>query len=120
MIRFVEGPAKGTVLQLTRAPFLLRVVIGESGEVDALDQPTDEAKANETICVYRLTCPPGSMHVCRSPRSQSGWSAVAEYEPLYEQPRDEDVRTTPAWNQFCERNRKDLVAGTWAEGKVFA
>lgn len=120
MTSFVDGPAKGTVLQLQRAPFLLRVVSGKPGEFDALDQPDDEPKLYESIYVYRLAGPPGSVHICRSPRRSSGWFAVAEYKLLDRPVRDADVRTTADWNDWCDRNMNDLVAGTWAEGKLHA
>lgn len=49
---FIDGPAAGRTLDLRRAPHFLRVVTAEDGTVDALDQPTDEPAAGETIHVY--------------------------------------------------------------------
>ena len=52
--RFIDGPAKGVVLDLERTPHYLRVVHdSETWQWDALDQLDDEPKPTETIFVYR-------------------------------------------------------------------
>jgi hypothetical protein len=52
MVRFLDGPAKGKALALQRAPLLLRVVIAEAGNIDALDQPDDMPTQHERVTVY--------------------------------------------------------------------
>lgn len=103
MVSFLLGPAGGISLALRRAPKLLRVVRSASGEWDALDQLDDEPRPREEIFVYQLdeTIPVERFHVCRSPRSSSGWYVRAQYLYLLNQPLDSDVRTTVAWRAWA-------------------
>ena len=63
MIRFLDGPAEGVRLELRAAPEALRVVIDHTGTWDALDQPGDEPRADETVFVYRRLALPAVIHV---------------------------------------------------------
>lgn len=114
MSKFLDGPAEGVVLELRRAPFMLRAV-RKGDKWDALDQAGDEANPDEEIFVYRLTAEATRVHLCRSPRRLSGWIALGEYRLLPEQPEDKHVRTTKAWQDWCDANKVHLIAGTWAE-----
>lgn len=102
MTRFEDGPAKGQVLCLKRAPFFLRVVCAADGKWDALDQPDDEPRADETIHVYKLKGTPGFCHVNRG-RNGSGWYAVATYVQTLVQPGDA-VRKICDWVDWCDAN----------------
>ena len=53
MSHFKDGPAAGKTLSLSNAPPLLRVVIDERGNVDALDGSGDSPRPGETVHVYR-------------------------------------------------------------------
>lgn len=52
MVEFLDGPAAGRSLALRRAPHFLRVVIGPNDTLDALDQPEDYPRFQETIHAY--------------------------------------------------------------------
>lgn len=97
MIQFIDGPAKGTTLDLRRAPVFLRVVIDPVGDVfDALDQLDDVPKPHESIHVYRLIGQPTRYHVSLSPRRLSGCRYAAEYQFVAQQPDDLTMRDTAA------------------------
>jgi hypothetical protein len=98
--RFVDGPASGTVLQLRRAPVLLRVVRGHAGEWDALDQLEDVPRADETLVVYRRVGRPSRCHI-NAGRGRSGWYAIAEYRVVADQPTEDVVRDTRRWRAWA-------------------
>lgn len=105
MIRFLDGPAEGTVLELRRAPVLLRVAI-EGDTVDALDQLSDTPKEGEILYVYRLEGKAGSYHLLvRGPkaRERRGWWATGDYVhlPMDDQPDQETLRDTKRWQQWA-------------------
>lgn len=104
MTKFLDGPAAGKVLDLRRAPLLLRVVIDRRGNVDALDQVDDVPHAGETIHVYRLQGPPQRVHLCirGKGRSGSGWREIGEYALNSEQPADEVARDNRRWRAWAE------------------
>lgn len=120
MHTFVDGPAKGKVLNCTRTPIMLRVTETSEGTIDALDQPDDLARSDEKIHVYRLAGPPGFVHV--DYRGEGGRRCgrnfqIGAYELLPEQPADEDVRSTAAWRAWCDAN-KERVMPDWAKEKT--
>jgi hypothetical protein len=97
--RFEDGPVKGVVLQLQRAPIFLRAV-ESSGTFDALDQPNDTPNANETLYAYVLTEPPGYAHFYYG-GGRGGWLAIANYRLVTEQPFDSEMRNTARWRAWC-------------------
>jgi len=109
MVTFTDGPAASTVLQLRRAPPFLRVVRppgdapGEE-EWDALDQPEDEPRPDETVFAYRRVGKAGSVHLCvrGKGRGRSGWYATGEYAFVEPQPDEATLRETAAWRAWCE------------------
>jgi hypothetical protein len=111
MISFVDGPAKGVVLELRRCPLFLRVVQTPSGGWDALDQLDDEPEESETIYVYRRNDepPPSRIHLCRRGKGLSGWFWIAQYSVLDEQPSDSEVRSTDSWRRWVT-NRPEVKA----------
>lgn len=101
MIKFLDGPAKGTVLDLRRAPVWLRVVIDSAGQVDALDQLDDTPAADEAIYVYRIVGEPTRYHLCCHPRSRGGWRVAAEYV-VHKEPVDDTVlRDNEQWREWA-------------------
>jgi hypothetical protein len=116
MSRFIDGPAAGVQLQLRRAPLMLRVVQNAQGKWDALDQPTDDANADEKIFVYRLTEKPTTYHllVRGKNRGAGGWFMDGTYRLLVPQPDDVDVRLNGAWDRWCDLNKEHLVPA-WAK-----
>ena len=100
MIRFLNGPAMGKTLMLKRAPRFLRVVQGNDGEFDALDQVDDSPRDDERIVVYEIKGKPAMVHLNMG-RKGGGWYPVAEYLIVPEQPEDAKVRSTPAWQAWC-------------------
>lgn len=105
MVSFLDGPAKGVVLQLRRVPMLLRVVQDRGGAWDALDQLDDEPRRGESIHVYRRRddLQVGKYHLLtsRPRRAGSGWYWMASYCVLPEQPTDDQVRNTAAWQSWA-------------------
>jgi hypothetical protein len=103
MIKFLDGPAAGTILQLKRAPLYLRVVIDPRGTVDALDQLDDTPETKEAVWVYRLVAPANWYHLhCGGRRPNgSGFYQQAEYRLHAEQPTDAVLRRTEAWQTWC-------------------
>ena len=104
-MRFLDGPACGTILALKRAPLFLRVVIDADGTVDALDQLDDEPKPTEGIFVYIRDGKPSTYHVLCTPRRLSGWHLDADYRLYAEQPGDEETRDNHAWRKWAAKQR---------------
>lgn len=104
MTTFADGPAKGQVLQLTRAPFFLRVTRdSETLEFDALDQLHDTPRPRENLMVYERKAPPTAVHINRG-KNGSGWYAAAEYQLFPVQPTDVEMRDVVKWRAWCEKN----------------
>ncbi len=101
MIKFLNGPAEGTVLELTRAPKLLRVVIDPRGKVDALDKLDDYPQDNETLHAYRRVGLPTRFHLRSSRRSGCGFRYAAEYEYVELQPDDATMRDAHLWWEWA-------------------
>ena len=120
MIRFLDGPADGTELNLRRAPRFLRVVIAPGGRVDALDMLDDVAKPEEAIHVYQgdvatLHALPDDIFVCTS--GPAGMRQIGGAGGDYRHRADVDgetVRDTVAWRAWVteEVARGELVAGS--------
>lgn len=109
MITFVDGPAKGQRLELSRTPIMLRVTRSESGEWDALDQPDDEPRDDEYIFLYRMHTSFGSYHV-RMSDGTGGWRGQASYQLHQEQPPDDVLRERDKWNAWCEAREESIRA----------
>lgn len=104
MIRFLDGPAAGQVLELNRVPLLLRVVCDRATKAwDALDQLTDTPKPSEAIFVYLRSDPVNRIHI-KADRRAGGcrWVWVADYVHLPDQPTDAELRDTAAWQAWAE------------------
>lgn len=103
MVNFLDGPAAGKRLALKRIPILLRVVQSANGEWDALDQISDTPRPGEKIFVYRRRDdhPIQKYHLYCARGRGSGWYWEAWYSVLPEQPGDEHVRETKAWQEWA-------------------
>lgn len=116
---FIDGPAKGQKLSLRRNPLLLRVVHDpKKGDVaeawDALDQPDDKLGRGEAVYLYRLTGPPGYVHVRAARGSGLGGSwCTGVYSIMLVQPDREILRDNDAYGRWCDKNRIELMPG-WA------
>lgn len=101
MTTFLDGPAAGIALELTRAPLLLRVVVNKAGQWDALDQLEDQPRPGETIHVYQQASFDGRVHLYRRGKgARSGWLTIASYRLFPRQPADQEIRTTAAWRAW--------------------
>ena len=109
MMKFIDGPAVGAVLYLRRAPTVLRVTQTAAGSIDALDQVADVPEPDGKLTAYLRVGPAEHVHVCRQPRSVSGWFVAAEYRVLSFQPPDETMRSTEAWHAWCEINKPVIM-----------
>lgn len=108
MITLQDGPAHDVKLFLERAPFLLRVVLSNQGEWDALDQTTDGPSDDEHVFVYWIRpAPVGRAHYDGTRNGKrAGWfSMMATYDYCPYQPTDAEMRTTEAWDKWCEATK---------------
>lgn len=104
MLKIIDGPAAGVVLDCTRAPMILRVV--RKGVVlDALDLPTDVPRCGEDVFAYRIRGRASFAHFKMQKRSQSGWRACADYVFIRQQPTREVMLDNSAWRDWCEANK---------------
>lgn len=102
MIKFIDGPARGIELNLRRAPKYLRVVIDDSGIVDALDQKQDVAKPNEKIFAYVMTLQGATRFRCGTKRGCIV-EVDAQYRYCNKQPSDKIARNLKSWEIWVEQ-----------------
>lgn len=104
MIRFLDGPAAGQVLQLRRAPRFLRVVQTSKGW-DALDQLDDAPEPGELVHVYALIGRTGSVHLDgRNAKTGKRWSGTyitGDYRHFDQQPDDATARNNALWQHWA-------------------
>lgn len=88
---FLDGPAVGEILRITRAPGFLRVT--QNGPCfRALDNPGDEPEETELIYVYENTG-----RITRDPVLANRTT----YRFLPIQPKDNRIRLTHAWRAWA-------------------
>jgi hypothetical protein len=83
-----------------RAPVLLRAVIDKMGETDVLDQIDDTPKKSEKIYVYKREGGFTTVHIYMSPRSRSGFYAMAKYRYLPDVD-GEELRDNGTWQKWA-------------------
>lgn len=117
MVKFVDGPAAGVILEIRRAPKLLRVVVDDAGKWDALDQLDDKPRLNETVHVYRLASEVTNVHLCRRGRgARSGWVAIAEYRHYAQQPDKATGIHQRLWQAWATARLEEEKAQATGEG----
>lgn len=104
MTRFLNGPAKGQVLMLRRAPRFLRAT-ELRGSWDALDQVADNPRAAEKLYAYEQTGQTGTMHV-RASGGAGGFCPMADYRLVEPQPTDQEMRSNERWQRWCREQAK--------------
>lgn len=100
MTTFLNGPAKDQHLMLKRAPVFLRVTYA-CGKWDALDQLGDTPRAEEMLHCYRIEGEPGMCHINMGSKG-GGFYAIAQYKHVTAQPSDEQMRSQPQWEAWCQ------------------
>jgi hypothetical protein len=110
MTTFQDGPAHGVTLMLRRAPYFLRVT-HDGNKYDALDQPTDSPRADETLHLYRITARPSACHI--RAKNGGGFYAMANYAFVTPQPPDAILRDNEAYAKWCGEQTDDMKR--WAE-----
>ena len=100
MAKFLDGPAGGVTLNLKRLPRWVRVVIDQSGAVDALDQLEDEVRPGEFAFVYRMKGEVQRVIACSRERGCQRME-LADYEFYAEQPPQETLRSNDAWQAWA-------------------
>lgn len=101
MTRFEDGPAKGQVLMLKRAPRFLRVVQSQkSGAWDALNELMDTPQPEEKLFAYESVGQPAYAFVDGT--KCHGCYAIAAYRFISEQPPDAVMRNSDIWGAWCE------------------
>jgi hypothetical protein len=103
MVIFLDGPAKGQVLSLSRATVFLRVV-HDNKTWDALDQLDDTPKPDERIFAYQCSEYKGCAFIDGTGKDgRTGWrTAIASYQLVKDQPTDAEMRSTFGWQKWCE------------------
>lgn len=100
MIMFLDGPAKGTILSLERAPVFLRVCIedemGPARKVDALDQRDDAPRDGERLYAYVLAKIPNVAFM-----RPGGRKILADYQLCPEQPEPGQMLDRERWEFWC-------------------
>ena len=117
MITFVNGPAKGVNLNLSRAPQFLRVVentlnIFDAKKWDALDRLEDTPTDDEIIHAYKLVSDVSHGFVDgRDPKTGKHFGHAfvgADYSYVQiDQPDDEVMRDTARWQAWCAEHREE-------------
>lgn len=99
MTKFLDGPAKGQVLMLKRAPMFLRVT--RAGDKwDALDLLGESPQPEETLFAYELAVSRGVAHINMG-GCGSGYYTMADYRQVLPQPDQLVMRNLPAWEDWC-------------------
>lgn len=94
---FIDGPAVGEILPITRAPRFLRVT--QNGPCfRALDQPGHEPEETELIYVYQLQGKPSEKPARANP---------PVYQYLPSQPMEKQIRRTPSWRGWTISQSKE-------------
>jgi hypothetical protein len=108
MITFLDGPAQGKQLSLSRAPYFLRVVMDPFGNVDALDQLSDTIRDGEIAYVYYKAEDHGSVIYCRRGK---GCTHVehANYVQFDEQPGQDVLADNERWAQWATAKGKAIL-----------
>lgn len=108
--KFVDGSARLAVLELSRAPFFLRVVRGlkDGDKWDALDLLDDEPAADEEVYCYFKVSFDGSMHLDYTDKAtgkRKGRNILsATYQLWPMQPTEAIMRHNPSWVVWCQNN----------------
>lgn len=100
MIGFRGGPAEGLTLLLRRAPHYLRIVEGEDGALDALDQLDDAPRDDERVHVYVRPGEADPIHIHRGGADGrwSGWTFIAMY--VWIDVDGSELRDADAWRAW--------------------
>lgn len=119
MTRFEDGPAKGQVLMLQRAPLFLRVAFTpqriDPPPWDALDQVEDVPRPGvEIYYAYYRTGSHGRAMIDfgGAKKHLSGLYASASYLYMSEQPPQEVMASNEAWREWTMARRNSALGGT--------
>ena len=115
MIRFLDGPAAGKVLNLQRHPLFLRAVQDkQTAQWDACDQLGDSPLNRERPFAY-IRCGEESMHLNARDATGKRCSrtvAVTTYRLIDgPQPFDETMRDNGKWQAWCQEQESLSVGG---------
>jgi hypothetical protein len=106
--RFIDGPAKGIVMELERMPVFLRAVHDSlTWAWDALDQLDDEPKSTETIFVYHLDGEVSRGFACG--RGKCRIFFHADYKLYKAQPTQEELRSVEFWKQWTNQEYERIL-----------
>ena len=112
MTKFTNGPLAGKVLQLRRAPMLLRATHDVSADAfDALDQLDDKPKRSEEIYVYRKVEDNGMIHInARDKHGKhcGGFYPMATYVLHDPQPAQDVCRNNQKWQEWAQEEKSRL------------
>lgn len=106
-VELLDGPCKGAYL-VKRCPMFLRAVPNGTGENDLLDQVEDSPAKDEKIFIYQMEGNPGWIHLSMSPKSKSGFYAMAKYRYLPEID-GERFRDNAVWQEWATEQMKKIL-----------
>lgn len=109
MVTFHDGPAHGVTLGIYRAPLFLRVT-HDGKAYDCLNEIRDEARPEETLCVYVMTQFLGTAHIYAR-GGGGGWRTIANYRYWHTQPDDAAMRNNNRWREWQAEALKQLPPG---------
>lgn len=95
MTTFIDGPAKGNILMLKRAPIYLRAVSNAEGKWDACDQLEDTVHPGEVPVAYVLAETPGQAFI-DGPRIR-GLYPISRYQLVLNQPDASVMMNNNLW-----------------------
>jgi hypothetical protein len=108
MTRFLDGPAMGQAMNLTRAPVFLRAVVSledglfyKDGKWDALDKLEDTPANHERIFAYKLDGEPTRGFVDGT--NYRGPFFIATYRYFPNQPPDDVMRDNAKWQEWANK-----------------
>jgi hypothetical protein len=113
MITFLDGPAEGKQLSLSRAPYFLRVVMDPFGNVDALDQLSDTIRDGEIAYVYTKAEDLGSVLYCIRGKG-CRHEEHATYRVFSEQPGQDVLADNERWAEWATAKGREIAASKWA------
>lgn len=113
MLTFTDGAASGSSFLSHRAPQLLRIVINEAGDIDALTDVSDEPKPGEVCHAYERCRTNPMVQIDRSARHPppvTGKFPSTIYRSVTPQPGQDVMKDNAKWREWCVERMKTTAA----------
>lgn len=109
---FIDGPFKGTTLSPDRCPIMVRVAVGDRGNVKLLGA-SREPEPRDSIYAYIMDGKPsqGFWDGRDSDGKRFGGTFTkANYRLLRPQPPASQMTSQAVWERWCDSNKESLMA----------